>query len=190
VYWSAGTGAHWVTGSIFTAYRTLSYERGPLGYPTSDEIPLSDGAVSRFQRGDVYWSPRTGAHWIGGDLLAAYRTHFFQRGPLGYPTSDPHAVPDGTRVTFEHGSLTLTPGGEVVADGLPAPIQPTTPESTVMPTAPEGASGDSADTPPPARTGTPAGPAGGSDATATTPSGEATATGAAVPPPPGEDEGP
>src|SRR3954454_2198226 len=61
IYWSPGTGAHFVIGDILRAWGARGYERGILGYPTTDEIPLAGGAGSRFQGGSIYWSPSTGA---------------------------------------------------------------------------------------------------------------------------------
>ena len=121
VYWSAPTGAHEVHGEVLAAYGRLGYERGWLGYPTSDEISLYGGALGRFAGGSVYWSPATGGHALGGALLAAYTNSGAERGLLGYPTSDPYPVGTGTRVDFQHGSLTLTSSGEVVRADAPNP---------------------------------------------------------------------
>src|SRR5699024_793378 len=65
VYWSSETGPRVVEGAILKAYRDAGAENSELGYPTSDEIALTDGgAFSRFQGGAVYWSPDTGAHVV------------------------------------------------------------------------------------------------------------------------------
>ena len=152
VYWSPQGGAHPVRGPILTAYETLGAGQGDLGYPTRDELTLvNGGAVSVFQKGALYWTRATGAHWLGGDLLTAYGAQGYERGPLGYPTSDPHPVAGGTRVDFQRGSLTLTPSGQVLRDEDAAPTavtpQPTrTPAPAAVPTP--------TPTPPPTRTTT------------------------------------
>ena len=137
VYWSPATGAHGVTGAILTAYKATGSSNGKLGYPTSDEIALSGGGrATRFQGGNVYWSRATGAHWVSSALLTAYRARGSQGGALGYPTSNPRAVASGTRVDFQHGSLTLTPSGKVVGTGAAAPgpsAAASTPKPTVAP---------------------------------------------------------
>ena len=43
------------------------------------------GAMNRFQGGHVYWSRDTGAHWVIGSILTAYRAQGYQAGALGYP---------------------------------------------------------------------------------------------------------
>jgi hypothetical protein len=148
VYWSPRTGAHAVGGAILGAYGAHGQERGPLGYPTSNEIALTGGAVNRFQGGSVYWSPRTGAHPVIGALLAAYGARGYERGALGYPTSDPHPVAGGTRVDFERGSLTLRPDGEVVLGGVPAAARSTVPQDAGAPSTPSGATEAAPDSPP------------------------------------------
>ncbi|SNS00589.1 Beta-lactamase enzyme family protein [Geodermatophilus pulveris] len=117
IYWSPDTGAHWVTGAIRRTWEATGAERGRLGYPTSDEITLRGGAGSRFQGGAIYWSPDTGAHWVTGAIRRTWEATGAERGRLGYPTSDPRPVAGGTRVDFEHGSLTETSSGRVVTSG-------------------------------------------------------------------------
>jgi uncharacterized protein with LGFP repeats len=184
IYWSPGTGAHWVIGSILKAYRAQGYETGPLGYPTSNEIALPGGALSRFSGGYVYWTPKHGAHWLGGALLAAYRAQGYETGPLGYPTSDPRAVPGGTRVDFEHGTLTLPPSGPVVLGGQAAAAAPTTPGGAAART-PDGGTTGTPTTPSPAPTSSsPApttGPPGDPAVAAPTASGPSAGSGESLP---------
>ncbi|MEO8053153.1 MAG: hypothetical protein ABI833_22335 [Acidobacteriota bacterium] len=63
VYWTPGTGAHEVHGSIRNLWASMGWERSFLGYPTSDELPTEDatGRYSEFQHGSIFWSPATGA---------------------------------------------------------------------------------------------------------------------------------
>jgi hypothetical protein len=64
IYWSWSTGqADVVYGAIGAKYASLG-GAAVFGLPTSDELPWSGqpgGRVSHFQRGDIYWSPATGA---------------------------------------------------------------------------------------------------------------------------------
>ena len=159
VYWSPATGAHEVHGQVLDAYRRLGFENGFLGYPTSDEIALSGGALGRFAGGSVYWSPATGAHALSGALLDAYTSGGAERGALGYPTSEPYAAGGGTRVDFERGSLTLTASGSVVPAGVAGPGA-----ASVAPT-PEPAAPAADPVPAPESTG----PAASTPAAVTTP---------------------
>ena len=119
LYWHPSTGAQSVRGSIRETWARHRWEAGLLGYPLTDELVTADGVGRRseFQRGSVYWSPRTGAHEVHGSI----RLEWLRRGgerTLGYPTSDEHAVPGGRASDFERarlvfsaatGTVTVTP---------------------------------------------------------------------------------
>ncbi|GAB7192229.1 hypothetical protein NUM3379_29380 [Kineococcus sp. NUM-3379] len=61
VYWSAATGAHSVRGAIRDAWARQGWEGGRLGFPTSEEHDVPGGRRSFFQRGEITWTPATGA---------------------------------------------------------------------------------------------------------------------------------
>ena len=62
IYWTPSTGAHEVHGAILEKWKSLGWERSPLGYPTSDERAAPGGArVSSFERGTIVWTPARGA---------------------------------------------------------------------------------------------------------------------------------
>jgi uncharacterized protein with LGFP repeats len=124
VYWSPGTGAHWVRGGILGLWTAQGAEGGALGYPTTDELQATGGAWHAFQKGRVYWSPKTGAHFLTGAVLQAWLKQGAENGKLGYPTSDPHAVSGGTRVDFQRGSLTANSAGKVVSSTAPTTTAP------------------------------------------------------------------
>ncbi|VEH92043.1 LGFP repeat (plasmid) [Tsukamurella tyrosinosolvens] len=47
-----------VTGTIGARWARDGYEKGPLGWPISSEMKLSDGGVRQdFEHGRLYWSP-------------------------------------------------------------------------------------------------------------------------------------
>lgn len=77
----------------------FSFNLGPLGLPTSDEITNPDGVSKRntFQYGGdfIYWSPATGAQEIGGSIFQHWGDFGYETGPLGYPISDEVTSPDG-----------------------------------------------------------------------------------------------
>jgi uncharacterized protein with LGFP repeats len=53
MYWSPETGAQPVTGAVYEAWASLSFERGPLGLPTSAEIQEPLQITQNFQHGTL-----------------------------------------------------------------------------------------------------------------------------------------
>jgi uncharacterized protein with LGFP repeats len=45
---------------IRDSWATQRWERGPLGYPTSDEYSVPGGRQSNFQGGTLFWDANTG----------------------------------------------------------------------------------------------------------------------------------
>ncbi|WP_236834267.1 hypothetical protein [Blastococcus sp. KM273129] len=113
VYWTPTTGAHEVHGSIRVRWAEQGWERGPLGYPLTDELTTPDGVgrYTHFQGGSVYWTPATGARQIGGPIRDRWAALGWERGPLGYPLTDELTTPDGVgRYNhFQGGSVYWTP---------------------------------------------------------------------------------
>ncbi|WP_433383476.1 LGFP repeat-containing protein [Actinoplanes sp. CA-142083] len=95
IYWSAATGAHEVHGSIRDKYASFGWENGFLRFPTSDEYSAGGGIGrgAHFQGGDIYWTPRTGAHEVHGEIRAAWAKWGFENKSVGFPTSDEYADP-------------------------------------------------------------------------------------------------
>ncbi len=60
MYWSPETGAQPVTGAIYGAWASLSYEHGPLGLPTSAEIQEPLQITQNFQHGTLNYERLTG----------------------------------------------------------------------------------------------------------------------------------
>jgi uncharacterized protein with LGFP repeats len=60
MYWSPDTGAQPVTGAIYDAWASLSFERGPLGLPTSAEIQEPLQITQNFQHGTLNYERLTG----------------------------------------------------------------------------------------------------------------------------------
>lgn len=78
IYWTPTTGAHVVIGAIRDQWARDGWERGPLGYPLTDELvtPGTDGRGrhSDFQGGTIVWTPESGARvqLSGGGSLTAW----------------------------------------------------------------------------------------------------------------------
>ncbi|WP_208971036.1 LGFP repeat-containing protein [Kineococcus rubinsiae] len=127
VYWSAATGAFEVHGAIRETWRALGWERGPLGYPVTDESTTPDGRgrYNHFDGGggsSVYWTPSTGAQAVLGDVRQAWARTGWEAGPLGYPVTGERRTPDGRgRYShFERGSVyaTATTGAQPVVGAV------------------------------------------------------------------------
>jgi hypothetical protein len=61
VYWSPGTGAHEVHGSILAHYLGLGGPGSYLGFPTTDETSEGTARCSAFTGGWIYWTDSYGA---------------------------------------------------------------------------------------------------------------------------------
>ncbi|MGY1726580.1 hypothetical protein ACI79J_06380 [Geodermatophilus sp. SYSU D01062] len=61
VFSSPATGAHEVHGAIRDRWAAQGWERGPLGYPITDEYTVNGGRQSDFQTGFLRWTAATGA---------------------------------------------------------------------------------------------------------------------------------
>lgn len=97
----------WLRGVIGAKYRELDTANSPLGFPTSDEKLINGGAFQEFEHGNIYWSPRTGAHVVMyGDIFNAWGTHRWEQGEYGFPTADQGTIPaGGLEQHFEHGTI-------------------------------------------------------------------------------------
>ncbi|BDB45713.1 MULTISPECIES: LGFP repeat-containing protein [Mycobacterium] len=60
MYWSPATGVQPITGAIYEAWASQSYEHGPLGLPTSAEIQEPLQATQNFQHGTLNFERLTG----------------------------------------------------------------------------------------------------------------------------------
>jgi hypothetical protein len=114
IYWTYYKGAWAIKGFIRAAWLASGAERGPLGYPVTDETTCPDG-VGRFNHfsaglqytnGSMYWTNGTGAHWVRGAIRDKWVSTAWERGPLGYPTTNEAATP-GNRGLFNDFSKTL-----------------------------------------------------------------------------------
>ncbi len=113
-YYNAKTGVHRVQGLILDKFAQMGYENSWLGFPATEEQPLKDlGRYSRFEGGNIYWSPLSGAWAVkNGPLMDAWQVLGYENGKLGYPISDEFPVPGGVQQNFQAGYI-------VVKDGKP-----------------------------------------------------------------------
>ncbi|NAZ75607.1 hypothetical protein GTQ99_09270 [Kineococcus sp. T13] len=124
MYWSPTSGAHTVSGAFRDLYRDHGYENGPLGFPTSQEVPLrNNGVFQNYQGGTMYWSPASGAAAVRGAILGKYAQLGYEGGYLGYPTSSEFDIPGGKRTNFQHGYIEWSPARGAVANQPIAPCR-------------------------------------------------------------------
>jgi hypothetical protein len=94
-------------GAILQAYQALP-TRAEIGYLVSDE---TNGAVggsrkSVFSRGGIYWSPKTGAIPVLGEIWVDYEG-MGEAAALGLPTAVAIAIPGGTQQVFQGAQMYL-----------------------------------------------------------------------------------
>ena len=114
-YWRPGGRVSFIHGSILNAWAAADWERSWLGLPTSNETASTKGGVfQRFERGVAYWSPATGAQFVGEPVLSAWGAYGYQTGSMGYPRSGGVVGVGGSRhQIFEGGIAYWRPGGRV-----------------------------------------------------------------------------
>jgi LGFP repeat len=136
IYWRGDIGAWEIHGAIRDRWLALGGPGGILGYPTSDESPVLQGAtevgrVSRFEAisrdnqpatvAAIYFTAATGAFEIYGPIWREWQQ--VQGGPLGvlgFPSSGPQPTPNGQGrfQTFKRGLVVWHPDtGTVTVTG-------------------------------------------------------------------------
>lgn len=94
----------WVYGSILKKYDALRGIGADFGMPTTDEIAVTGGRASHFEKGRIYWRSSTGAKEVHGGILAKY-VATGGPGVWGLPTSDETAVPGGRASYFDRARI-------------------------------------------------------------------------------------
>ncbi|AKK02446.1 YiiX/YebB-like N1pC/P60 family cysteine hydrolase [Corynebacterium epidermidicanis] len=79
-----------IEGKILEKWVETGEEKGPLGYPATDEEGTPDGVgrYNRFALGMIYWHPNHGAHPLLGTILLRWSSAGFERSNWGYPVAD------------------------------------------------------------------------------------------------------
>ena len=97
------------------ALRSALGANGWIGPATSGvQASTKGGVFQRFERGVGYWSPATGAQFVGEPVLSAWGAYDYQTGSMGYPRSGGVVGVGGSRhQIFEGGIAYWRPGGRV-----------------------------------------------------------------------------
>ena len=69
IYWTPQTGADEVHGAIRDLWASMGWERSGLRYPVTDEGAMAGGRVSRFEGGEITWTPAGGARAVLGQTI-------------------------------------------------------------------------------------------------------------------------
>jgi hypothetical protein len=109
-----------VKGEIQVVYEKVPGLKDAFGAPTTAELATPDGRgrYNHFANdASIYWAPETGAFGIMGAIRDAWETSGWEKGPLGFPTSNEFSVVCFDRAgnpmawqqsNFEHGHITFT----------------------------------------------------------------------------------
>lgn len=128
IYWHPDVGAFAVWGAIAAKWNQLG--RIEYGYPITDESRTPDqrGRYNHFRavqrpgkpESSIYWTPQTGAVAVYGAIRDKWASEGWERGRVGYPTSDETADGSFRRTTFERGFIRWSAGtgAEVIPTGL------------------------------------------------------------------------
>ncbi len=110
--------ALWQWGAVLGAYDRLGREKSGLGLPTSDVWGPGKFRGASYEKGDILWSEKTGAHSLRGAFRSAYRKAGGAKGPLALPIGPQQkgeALPGGgRRQRFQDGALYLNPRTDAV----------------------------------------------------------------------------
>lgn len=109
IYSSRHSRPNPVYGSFLSAYRTVRYERGVLGYPTGGPAKSRKrtGQLQRFQGGYITSRSRAGTRVLSGSSLRKWKSLGWEGGKLGYPNGADHKAGKGGGYyqSFEKGIL-------------------------------------------------------------------------------------
>jgi len=119
IFHSPAVGTFFSLGAIRDLWADNAWEEGFLGYPTSDEFCGLDqaGCAQHFQGGSIYHTPALGSHFTRGLVRDLWAGRGWERGTLGYPTTDELCAADAScRQDFQGGAIAYTvAGGAVLA---------------------------------------------------------------------------
>ncbi|WP_067692296.1 LGFP repeat-containing protein [Nocardia jejuensis] len=111
IYWSLGTAAHMISGTIRDKYGAVGWESSPLGFPISDEGKASkdNGRYTLFEGGAIYTSSKGGTRVVWGAIRDEWVRNGSENGRYGYPTGDEYDYQGGKAQDFEGGKITWKP---------------------------------------------------------------------------------
>ncbi|WP_210604809.1 SpoIID/LytB domain-containing protein [Brevibacterium oceani] len=102
--------AYPTSGAIGSLHKTLGGNAGKLGPATGPQrcTLIQKGCYQSFKNGSIHWTKATGAHATWGAVRTAWKKSSWERGPLGYPTSNEYRSGSEIRQKFQHGRIAWT----------------------------------------------------------------------------------
>ena len=99
-------------GAIGKKYKEMGGVESPLGFPTDGEKKVEGGFFQEFEKGSIYWSPESGAHYIlKGAIMDEWGKKGWEHGEFGWPTSDYSEIAaGGLKQEFQHGTISEVMG--------------------------------------------------------------------------------
>ncbi|MEE3853118.1 lysozyme [Gordonia sp. LSe1-13] len=97
--------AHQVGGAIRARWQRAGWERGPLGYPTSNEERAGSGRANEFQGGVICWSKTGGAQIVWGEIQRKWEDAGGARGYYGVPLGGEYRVGSRFAQDFANGTI-------------------------------------------------------------------------------------
>jgi hypothetical protein len=110
IYWNKKIGKSYsVWGSIKSKYNSMSGRHSYLGYPTSNELPDSNGSGQVFENGKIFWKKNASSFVVHGAIGGLFNKLGSRSGRLGYPLGNEKVTPDGkTYQDFQGGQIYWT----------------------------------------------------------------------------------
>ncbi|GAA2000631.1 N-acetylmuramoyl-L-alanine amidase [Brevibacterium samyangense] len=94
-------------GGIRSHWASIGWEKSPLRYPVQGQKGglKNGGFAQQFEGGSIHWTPATGGHATWGGFRTAWGKLGWERGRLGYPTSNEYKKNGVTRQDFQGGYM-------------------------------------------------------------------------------------
>ncbi|WP_164884489.1 LGFP repeat-containing protein [Leucobacter muris] len=109
-YWSPRTkSAAAVSGDIRTMYHAARGANSEMGFPKSMARAQSGGLRQEFEGATAYWSSRTGAAAVSGDIRAMYHAERGANSEMGFPKQAARSQSGGLRQEFEGATAYWSP---------------------------------------------------------------------------------
>lgn len=104
-------------GKIGAKYSGMGGPESWLGFPVHGEVKLDtgEGTFARFENGNIYWTPSTGAVAVPNDILARWGQDGYETGAFNYPQSEAVAYGEGLIQEFNNAYIVRTADGQNVA---------------------------------------------------------------------------
>lgn len=109
VYSSKSPTYGFVKTGMLSTWKKLGRAASPVGIPNGVQRCglAKGGCYQNFSKGKLYWSKSSGTRWVNGRILKKWASLKYERGRLGYPTSNPVTTKGTTTQKFAKGTITL-----------------------------------------------------------------------------------